>query len=58
MANHEQVEPQPIAPKKPRRITGWLSTLSVPETHAEFRKARREASAKLSQAITDKAKRK
>jgi hypothetical protein len=28
-------------------ITGWLARLDVPETHAEFRKARREASARL-----------
>jgi hypothetical protein len=54
----EQLVSRPKVAKRPRRITGWLAHQPSPDTYAEFRKARAEASAHLQKAIRDKARRK
>ena len=41
---------------KPRRITGWLAHLEVPEAYAEFQAGRAAASAKLMQGIRARAR--
>ncbi len=47
----ERLASRPLGHAKPGKITGWLAHLDVPETHAEFRAGRTEASAKLEQGI-------
>lgn len=42
--------------QKPLPISGWLAHLDVPETHAEFRAARRAASARLLERTSSKSR--
>jgi hypothetical protein len=51
----EQLAARRRAQVKPRRITGWLAHLEVPETHAEFQAGRATASVKLMQGIRARA---
>jgi hypothetical protein len=47
----EQLAARLTAQAKPRKITGWLVHLDVPEAHEEFQAGRAAASAKLMQGI-------
>lgn len=50
----EQVDSRP-ASGPPKKISGWLAHRAVPQTHAEFRRARAHASAQLTGAVQRKA---
>jgi len=46
-----QIASLPAERRRSKPLTGWLSHLDVPQTHAEFREGRREASATLLRGI-------
>ena len=50
----EQVDSRPPS-GPPKKISGWLAHRAVPQTHAEFRRARAHASARLADAVQRKA---
>jgi hypothetical protein len=54
----EQVEHDAGMPRRPKKISGWLSRRGEPPTHPEFQSGRAEASKKLHAAVRRKARRK
>ena len=53
----EQLEAEPLVKRKPKPISGWLSEIASPESFAEFRAGRADASQQLLRAVRKKARR-